>query len=60
MNEITVNLSDDQARAFAEFLKRVLPEDFERRSVDKAEANRMWDAGSEIRRALADKGFSPR
>ncbi|QOF75219.1 hypothetical protein IG197_32070 (plasmid) [Aminobacter sp. SR38] len=60
MNEIVVNLSDDQAWAFAEFLKRVLPDDFERRAGDKTEANHMWDAGREIQRALADKGFAPR
>ena len=60
MTEISIKLSDDQAWAFAEFLKRVLPEDFERRAGDKTEANHMWDAGLEIQRALADKGFSPR
>lgn len=60
MTEISIKLSDDQALAFAEFLKRVLPEDFERRAGDKTEANYMWDAGLEIQRALADKGFAPR
>lgn len=55
-----IKLTDDQAWAFAEFLKRVLPEDFERRSADRTESNHMWDAGLEIQRSLAEKGFAPR
>lgn len=35
MNDISIKLTDDQAWAFAEFLKRVLPEDFERRAADR-------------------------
>ena len=58
--EIKLELHDDEAMAFAEFLKRVLPEDFERRAASKTEANFMWDAGLAIQRALADKGYAPR
>ena len=58
--EIKFELRDEEAWAFAEFLKRVLPEDFERRAASKAEANHMWDAGLEIQKALADKGYAPR
>lgn len=57
---IEAELDVDQAWAFAEFLKRVLPEDFEKRAADRQEAGLMWDAGLCIQQALAEKGFSPR
>lgn len=60
MNDISIKLTNDQAWAFAEFLKRALPEDFERRAAVRTEASHMWDAGLEIQRALAEKGFAPR
>ena len=53
MSKIAIKLSDQQEDAFAEFLKRVLPEDFESLSD-------MWDVGVEILRALAEKWLTPR
>lgn len=58
--EIKLELRDEEALAFAEFLKRVYPEDFERRAGDKIEARLMWDAGLAIKVALAEKGYAPR
>lgn len=63
---ITVELTQDQAREFAQFLKRVqfstymqhvpsMPED-EKKEVTYL----MVDAGESIRRALADVGYNPR
>lgn len=57
---IEAELEADQAWAFAEFLKRALPEDFEKRAGDREEAALMWEAGLSIQRALADQGFAPR
>ncbi|OHV80385.1 hypothetical protein [Ensifer sp. LCM 4579] len=59
-NKITVELNADQAWAFAEFLKRVSREDFERRAVDRNEADLMWEAGICLREALGEQGFAPR
>lgn len=60
---VTVELLEEQAWAFAEFLKRVQPEDYERRADPHdggKEAAHMYDAGVLIRRALRQQGIDPR
>ena len=57
---ITVTLSDAQAWAFAEFLKRVGLSDFAALAVDQPEAHAMLSAGAAIRQELAHAGYAPR
>jgi hypothetical protein len=57
---ITVEMTKDEAYAYAQFLKRVCLSDYQIRAVDKDEAYEMMVAGEKIRRALAEKGFAPR
>lgn len=57
---IQVELQDDQAWAFAEFLKRVGYSDYRPLAVDEKEAYDMLYAGEKIRAALAEKGVAPR
>lgn len=57
---IQVELSDAQAWAFAEFLKRVGYGDYRPLAVDEQEAYNMIYAGEKVRAALAEKGYAPR
>jgi hypothetical protein len=57
---IIVTLSDEQARGFAQFLKRVCFGDYEHRAMSEEEAYTMLDAGERIRDALREQGFAPR
>jgi hypothetical protein len=57
---ITATLTDAQAWAFAQFLKRVGLDDYKGLSVDVDEAYTMLDAGEKLRTALADAGYAPR
>ena len=57
---ITVPLTDAQALAFAQFLKRVGLSDFRALATDDEEADTMQHAGNTIRRALSDIGYAPR
>ncbi len=57
---ITVTLSDAQAEAFAQFLKRVGLSDFAALAVDQEEAYRMLSAAAAIRLELAQAGYAPR
>lgn len=57
---IQVELSDDQAWAFAEFLKRVGYGDYRPLAVDESEAYDMIYAGGKVRAALAEQGYAPR
>lgn len=57
---IQVELPEAQAWAYAQFLKRVSLEDYQRRGADDAEAWAMLHAGDLIRRALAEQGYAPR
>jgi hypothetical protein len=57
---ITVELSDEQAQAYAQFLKRTCFNDYAANAVDKDEAYTMVDAGEKIRKALAEAGYAPR
>lgn len=57
---ITVTLSDEQAWAFAQFLKRVCFSDYQQRSTSQTETNTMVGAGEKIREALRTQGYAPR
>jgi len=57
---ITATLSDDQAWAFAQFLKRICFSDYEQRAMSHAEAYTMVGAGNKIREALRERGYAPR
>ena len=57
---ITVTLSDAQAEAFAQFLKRVGLTDFAPLAVGQEEAYAMLSAATAIRLELAHAGYAPR
>lgn len=57
---IEVELSDEQAWALAEFLKRVGFSDVRPLAVDEREAYDMIYAGEKVRAALSEKGYAPR
>ena len=57
---LVIELTDEEAWAFAQFLKRVAVDDYRRLAVDLDEAYTMRDAGEAIRAALAEQGYAPR
>ncbi|MFY9316658.1 MAG: hypothetical protein WAO95_14015 [Burkholderiales bacterium] len=57
---VAIELTDEQAWAFAQFLKRSTFDDYRGRAVDKGETYAMIAAGEAIRKALADAGYAPR
>jgi len=57
---ITAILSDVEAQAFAQFLKRACFGDYEQHAVSQAEAYTMIAAGERIREALKEQGYAPR
>ena len=57
---LTLDLTDDEALALAQFLKRVGLDDYRRLSVDVDEAWTMLGAGDRVRAALAAVGYAPR
>lgn len=60
---VTVNtfqLSEPEAWAFAEMLKRIGWSEWRTLSVDRAEAELMRAACSKVQRAFADVGVAPR
>ncbi|HMS07596.1 MAG TPA: hypothetical protein PKD73_17750 [Burkholderiaceae bacterium] len=57
---ITLYLTDGQAWAFAQFLKRAGFDDYRRLAVDEAEAYDMLDAGEKVRAHLGLAGYAPR
>jgi len=60
MQPIVIELSDAEALAFAQFVKRVGLSDYRALAVDQDEAAMMLCAGEAIRKALAEAGWSPR
>ena len=58
--KITAELTDAEAMAFAQFLKRSSWSDYRTNAIDDTEAYRMIDAGGKIREALAEAGYAPR
>lgn len=57
---VKIDLTDEEAWAFAQFLKRVAVDDYRRLAVDGEEAGAMRDVGEAIRVALAEQGYAPR
>jgi hypothetical protein len=57
---ITVALSDAQAEAFAQFLKRVGLSDYAALAQGLDEAYAMLGAGEAIREGLRQAGYAPR
>ncbi len=55
-----VELSDAQAWAIAQWLKRARLSEWRALAVDDEEARRMQDAGEELRHELAYQGYAPR
>mgnify|MGYP000994321716 FL=1 len=60
MITVEVEMTEEQAAAFAQFLKRVGVSDYRNLSVDDDEAYAMQEAGEKIRRALGEVGYTPR
>lgn len=57
---LTVELSEEEALAYAQFLKRIGYSDYRSSASSESEAYLMRDAGYSIRKALAEEGFDPR
>lgn len=64
MNAVAINLdvelTEQQAWDFAQFLKRVAWSDFRDLSATDDEAYRMQEAALKFQQALEEQGFSPR
>lgn len=57
---LMVQLSDQEAWDFAQFLKRVGYSDFRSNAVDDGEAHRMLYVAEKVRKSLIQNGFDPR
>lgn len=53
-------LSNHEALALAQLVKRIKWSDFEPLAVDRSEAEVMREALEQLRRSLADSGYDPR
>jgi hypothetical protein len=60
LRSLEIELTDEQAYALAQYLKRVQYDDFRRRAIDEDDAYLMQNAASEVRKALNDAGYDPR
>ena len=60
MQTITVELTDDQALALAQLIKRIPLSDLRTHAQDEEEAYVMQGALEQVRKALGDQGFNPR
>jgi hypothetical protein len=58
--EISVAMTEEEAWAYAQFLKRVGLNDYKTNAENEAEAYLMLQVGEKVRKALAEKGYSPR
>ena len=58
--QITINLSDDEAQALAQYLKRYIWTDVRKSAVNDDEAYLMRDAFNVIQRELSEAGYAPR
>lgn len=57
---LEVELAEQEADDYAQFLKRVGFQEYRQNAVDDAEAYRMLDVGEKVRKILAEHGFAPR
>lgn len=57
---LTVDMNEEQAWQFAQFLKRVSYNDYRELSTSDDEARTMVEAGELVRSALAEAGYAPR
>ena len=57
---LTIELTDDQAYALSQFVKRVGWTEWRQNAVDDAEAYLIRDAFGQLARSLAEYGYSPR
>jgi hypothetical protein len=57
---LTVEMNDEQAWQFAQFLKRVGFSDYRKLSASEDEARTMIEAGELVRKALEEAGYAPR
>lgn len=57
---VPVELTDGQARALAQFVKRCGWSEWRQNAVDDAEAGLMRAAFNQLDKALADVGYAPR
>jgi hypothetical protein len=57
---IVLELTEAQAWAFAQFLKRAILDDYRARAANPDEAYEMSAAAEAIRQALAQAGYAPR
>jgi len=55
-----VDLTEEQALALSQFVKRVGWQEFRANAVDDREAYLISDAVAVLQRALSEAGFSPR
>ncbi|MDO8729426.1 MAG: hypothetical protein Q7K26_06155 [bacterium] len=60
MVTITALLSDEEAQALAQFLKRVGFSEWRQNAVDDEEAYLMRDGCDKIANALVEAGYNPR
>lgn len=58
--EFTLELTDEQAWALAQYLKRIGYADYREKSASDDEAWEMRAAGEALRAALAEQGMAPR
>ena len=58
--DISVAMTDEEAWAYAQFLKRVGLSDYQTNAESEAEAYLMMQVGEKVRQALVEKGYSPR
>ena len=57
---LNLELTDEQAYALAQFVKRCGWSEWRQNAVDDAEAYRMREAFAQLAKALKEGGYSPR
>jgi cytochrome c len=57
---LPLDLTEQEAWDFAQFLKRAGYSDYANKAADEDEAYRMLHVGEKVRGALAEAGISPR
>ena len=57
---VVVELTDKEADALADFLKRICFSEYQLRCLDDQQAYLAQDAGKKLRMVLIEKGYAPR